>query len=234
MITRRATDELEELISISPSLSLEDTVRIRLIKAKDMRTVEATTEDGGYRSDPDLQVVDVNLSIPTRRNFNQDIYPPPSLYYSIIHQNLNSDLTYSRKTGQRKWRRRRSEDNWAEEIQGMAASLLLSANHKSRSEYLPKIIHEIRKTLIEKHNISRHPDVNNGHLDFLSEELASTDLLVEFDALLYQSILTDDLFERAIHKIIHVHTQAKISACTGCEPVISFLPILLELLIKQI
>ena len=102
VITRRATDELEELISISPSLSLEDTARIRLIKAKDMRTVEATTEDGGYRSDPDLQVVDVNLSIPTRRNFNQDIYPPPSLYYSIIHQNLNSDLTYSRKTGQRK------------------------------------------------------------------------------------------------------------------------------------
>ena len=341
VITRKATDELEDLISTSPSLSLED-LRIRLIKAKDMRTVEATNEDGGYRSDPDLQVVDVNLSIPTRRNFRQDIYPPQSLYYSTIYQNLNSDLTHGRKTGQRKRAReahwvmdstiekviadelvvnqaritaivrempnvgtvpnqspleelfaelkssvgmkvreydhvagdviasisiffknsfgiiselegpnvdysilatsilnlareappnkslmcksmlsraylrplilesfehRRSEDNWADEIQGMAATLLLSASHKSRSEYLPKIIREIRKTLIEKHNISKHPDVNDGHLDFLSEELASASLLVEFDALLHQSILTDDLFDRAIHKIIYSHTQ---------------------------
>jgi len=122
---------------------------------------------------------------------------------------------------------RRSESNWAEEIQGQAASLLLSASHKSRSEYLPKIIHLIRATLIEKHSVPRYPDVNNGHLDFLSEELASTDLLREFDALLYQSIFTDDVFERAIHKIIHSHTQAKISACTACEPVVSFLPVLL-------
>ncbi len=59
VITKKATDELEELISMSPSLSLEDTVRIRLIEAKDMRTVVASLEDGGYRYDPDLQVVDV-------------------------------------------------------------------------------------------------------------------------------------------------------------------------------
>ena len=68
----------------------------------------------------------------------------------------------------------RSESNWAEEIQGQAASLLLSASHKSRSEYLPKIICEIRATLIEKHSVPRYPDVNNGHLDFLSEELVLT------------------------------------------------------------
>ena len=69
--------------------------------------------------------------------------------------------------------------------------------------------------------------MSNGHTDFLSEELGSPRLLVEFDALLFQSILTDELFDRAIQRIIHTHTQAKISACKACEPMVNFLPILL-------
>ena len=362
VITRKATDELDDLISASPSLSLEDTVRIRLIKAMDKRTVEATNEDGGYRSDPDSLVVDVSLSLPTRRDLLMDIYPHPSLYYQTIHQNLNSDLTCNRRKNQRKrareahsvvdstiekvfadelvvnqnriaaivrvmpnigtvpnksplvelfvelrssvgmkvheydyvagdviasisiffknscgiiselegpnveytmlatsildlargappnkslmcksmlsrpylrplilgsFKSRGDTEDWANEIQGVAASLLLSANHKSRPEYLPNVIREVKKKVIEKHNPSRHPDVNNGHIDFLSEELANPRLLVEFDALLFQSILTDDLLERAVQKIIYAHTQARISPCTACEPVVNFLPLLL-------
>ena len=75
-ITTKATDELEELIDSSPSLTLEDTVRVRLIKAMDKRTVEATNEDGGYRSDPESLVVDIHLSLPTRKELRTMIYPP--------------------------------------------------------------------------------------------------------------------------------------------------------------
>ena len=362
VITPKATDELEDLIASSPSLSLEDTVRVRLIKAMDKRTVVATDEDGGYRSDPDSLVVEINLSLPTRRELRSDIYPHPSLYYQTIHQNLNSDLTYSKKKTQRKRAReahsamdstiekvfadelvvnqnrvstivrampnigtvptesplvelfvelkssvgmkvreydhvasdviasislffrnscgiiselegpnveysllatsildlargappnkslmcksmlsrpylrplvlgsfisRGSTGDWADEIEGVAASLLLNTKHKSRPEYLPNTIREIKKKVIEKHDPSRHPDINNGHTDFLSEELANPRLLVEFDALLFQSILTDDLFDRAVQKIVHSHTKAKISPCTACKPIVNFLPILL-------
>ena len=101
-VTSRAVNELEELISVSPSLRLEDTLRVRLIKAKDMRTVVPSTEDGGYRSDPDMQVVDINLSLPTRKHLTRSIYPPTSLYYNAMRKTLNSDLTSTRKTGQRK------------------------------------------------------------------------------------------------------------------------------------
>ena len=362
VITSKATDELEDLIASSPSLSLEDTVRVRLIKAMDKRTVEATNEDGGYRSDPESLVVDINLSLPTRKELRSVIYPHPSLYYQTIHQNLNSDLTYSKRKTQRKRAReahsvvdstiekvfadelvvnqnritsivkampnigtiptesplvelfdelrssigmkvreydhvsndviawislffrnscgiiselegphveysllatsvidlargappnkslmcksilsrpylrplvlesfvsRGSTGDWADEISGFASSLLLSSKYKSRPEYLPNTIREIKKRVIEKHDPSRHPVVSNGHANFLSEELANPRLLVEFDALLFQSILTDELFDRAVQRIIHTHTQAKISPCKACEPMVNFLPILL-------
>ena len=69
--------------------------------------------------------------------------------------------------------------------------------------------------------------MNDGHLNFLSEELACIELLCEFDSLFTQSIMTDALFEKALHKIVFTHTQGILSSCTACEPVINFLPILL-------
>ena len=327
-----------------------------------MRTVEPSVEDGGYRSDPDMQVVDVELSFPTKRHLTRSLYPPTSLYYSSMRNSLNSDLTSTRRTSQRKRARdahsvidatiekifadellinqskitaivkklphigtiprtsdllekykeivssvgmkvreydhaagdvvssitiffknsygivsglespivnysflatsmldlargappnkslmcksmmsreylryliirsyesRRTESDWRAEIQGYAANLLSDAHHRSRPEYLPGVIRKIRAYLYEKHSMWHHPNVEDGHKDFLSEELASVELLREFDSLFSQSIMTDVLFEKALHKIVYTHTNGVPSPCTACEPVIDFLPILL-------
>lgn len=93
-VSRRATTELEELVEVSPSLRLDDSVKVRLVKAKDNHCRTAS----GYRDDPSHQVVDVE---PVCRNFTRDISPPVSLYCKI-DQNLNSDLTSSRRVHQRK------------------------------------------------------------------------------------------------------------------------------------
>ena len=122
---------------------------------------------------------------------------------------------------------RRNTGDWDDDITGFASSMLLASKYHSRPEYLPDAVREIKRRVIEKHDPARHPAVSNGHTDFLSEELGSPRLLVEFDALLLQSILTDELFDRAIQRIIHTHTRAKISPCRACEPIVNFLPILL-------